>query len=420
MVRRIKAIARDDRRDEINRHQICALMQQLEYRVLGVRPHPAPGDRRSRAINRAAVRLHALAVALHLQLLKVAWQEPQPLVIGEAGAGLAATQAGVIEIAERGAQRQVGKAIGFQKMPVHCRGTVQKFGKFIPAQRQCDRKADRRPQRIAPANAFVERQHPGFIDAPFDRLVGISGQRHDPSERIGHPALLQPVQRRAGVGHGFGGGEGLAGDCHHRGRGIAGAEGCFQSAAIDVGDDMDVNLGPIASQRIKRQRRTQRRSADADVDQVLDRPQQTGVDRLNQALGAQMQRRRLFNRGIAADPALGGMLNRAALGDVDRLARKHRAALLLEANRIGQGGKGCAVSDIKVRFGPIEPHRPARQIELGRPRIQPGRIGKQGLQRGLVQRAKRLPCCGYRFAHRIAPALGRKCLCPRAKPRPSA
>ena len=69
---------------------------------------------------------------------------------------------------------------------------------------------------------------------------------------------------------------------------------------------MDVNLGPVAGQGIERQRRTKRRSADSDVDQVLDRPQQTGVDRLNQALGAQMQRRRLFNRGIAADPALGG------------------------------------------------------------------------------------------------------------------
>ena len=45
--------------------------RQLEHRVLGVGPHPAPRDRRGRAIHRRAVGLHHLAVRFHLQLLEI-------------------------------------------------------------------------------------------------------------------------------------------------------------------------------------------------------------------------------------------------------------------------------------------------------------------------------------------------------------
>ena len=134
---------------------------------------------------------------------------------------------------------------------------------------------------------------------------------------------------------------------------------------------MDVHLGPVASQRIERQRRTQRRSADADVDQMPHFAQQTGMNRLNQAFHPLVQRGGFLNRGIAAHATLSGVFHRAAFGDIDRLAREHRPPLLTEANRIGQRQKGRAVSTIEMGLRPVKPDRPARKLEPAGPSVQP-------------------------------------------------
>ncbi len=59
--------------DEVARHHVRALVEQLKERVLGVRSQPAPhhGGRRR---HRCTVAIHRLAVALHDELLQIARQ----------------------------------------------------------------------------------------------------------------------------------------------------------------------------------------------------------------------------------------------------------------------------------------------------------------------------------------------------------
>src|SRR3546814_11009801 len=68
-------------------------------------------------------------------------------------------------------------------MPVHLGCALQQVGKGIPAERERGGKADRRPQRIAPAERLAERQDTGFVDPPFHCAVGAGGQRDEATDR---------------------------------------------------------------------------------------------------------------------------------------------------------------------------------------------------------------------------------------------
>src|SRR3546814_15291870 len=83
---------------------------------------------------------------------------------------------------------------------VHLARAFEQFGERIPAERECGRKPDRRPQRIAPPDAFRKRQHAGLVDTPFDRLVRRGGQRDDLAIGIIDPAFAD----RKSVGEGKG------------------------------------------------------------------------------------------------------------------------------------------------------------------------------------------------------------------------
>src|SRR3546814_17070133 len=69
--------------------------------------------------------------------------------------------------------------VGEADMPVHLGYALQQVGKGIPAERERGGKADRRPQRIAPAERPAERQDTGFVDPPFHSSAGDGGQRDD-------------------------------------------------------------------------------------------------------------------------------------------------------------------------------------------------------------------------------------------------
>src|SRR4029450_4922951 len=83
MVARIDAVVMLNRGDELNRDSGSALMQQLENRMLGVSPQPAPGYPGRRAAEWFSLRRHRLAVRFHFQLLEIVGKKPQALVIGE-------------------------------------------------------------------------------------------------------------------------------------------------------------------------------------------------------------------------------------------------------------------------------------------------------------------------------------------------
>ncbi len=72
------------RRDqEVQGNDFRSLMDELEERVLAIGAGFAPHHRAGRRIAGRAVELDVLAVALHLQLLEIGGEAPEPLVIGD-------------------------------------------------------------------------------------------------------------------------------------------------------------------------------------------------------------------------------------------------------------------------------------------------------------------------------------------------
>ena len=172
----VEAVAGLDRGDELDGHEMSALVEELEDGVLGVGADPAPGDWRGRPAGGRAVELHRLAVRFHLQLLEIGRQQAQALVIGEDGAGPGAADVGVITVGEGGEDGRVFEQGREAEMAVHRRRALEQGLERVPAERQRGGKADRRPERVAAADALGEGQDPGLVDPELERPLGRRGQ----------------------------------------------------------------------------------------------------------------------------------------------------------------------------------------------------------------------------------------------------
>jgi len=166
--------------------------------------------------------------------------------------------------------------------------------------------------------------------------------------------LGHPRDRALGVHHRFGGGEGLGRDHQQRRGRIEQVEHILQRHAVDIGDDRDVVAIRIAPERIDQQMRPQRRSADPDVEDMPHRPERIGLDRVDQRAHPRMIAARAAHAFGIALAALGGVLDRAILGDVDMRAAEHRLAL---AGKIARPRQCIECRDHlggKMRLGKIE------------------------------------------------------------------
>ena len=85
---------------------------------------------------------------------------------------------------------------------------------------------------------------------------------------------------------------------------------------------MNVDHSPVAGQRVDRQSRPQRRTADADMDQVADLAQGSLVDGLGQYVHPGVERTRLGDAVLCAETALGGVLGGTSFGRIDLGARE--------------------------------------------------------------------------------------------------
>ena len=112
---------------------------------------------------------HRLAVRFHLELLEVERAAAAAARHRRRRRASGARTCGVETVDEGGEQRRVLRRLGVAEMAVHRRRALEQFLERVPAERQRGRQADRRPQRIAPADAFAERQDAGLVDAALDR-----------------------------------------------------------------------------------------------------------------------------------------------------------------------------------------------------------------------------------------------------------
>ena len=239
-------------------------------------------------------------------------------------------------------------------MAVHFGRALKQVGKSVPAERERGGKADRRPERIAPANAFVERQDARFVDAPLDRAFGLRGQRDEAAERVGDPGFFEPEQRRIGVEQGFGRGEGFRGDRDQRMFGAELGEHLVERGAVNVRHHRDVITVAVTADRVDEQVGTERRSADADVEQVPDLAERTRLDRIDHHPHPLVQRLRGMDRLRRAVAAFGAMLGGAVFGRIGDAAREERLAAPVEILGIGKTRENVDSRAVEMRLGEIE------------------------------------------------------------------
>ena len=156
---------------------------------------------------------HVLAVALHLDLLQVRRQTPQPVVVSENALRGAAQHVDVPHAHQPEQHRQVLPQRRVAEMAVHRPGAIEHRLELLPADGQRDHQPDRRPQRIAAAHPVAEAEGVVWRDAEFGHRLQVGGER---GEVLADRGIAQragdPVARRVGVGHGLQRGEGLGGD----------------------------------------------------------------------------------------------------------------------------------------------------------------------------------------------------------------
>ena len=168
--------------------------------------------------------------------------------------------------------------------------------------------------------------------------------------------LEEPVAAGVRVGHGLKGGEGLGCDEEECGLGIAALQDLGSMGAVDVGDEVHLEVVLVGPQGLGDHDRAQIGSADSDVDDALDclagiALPLAGDDLLGEGLHLGKDALHIGHHilsvnedRLAAHVAEGGMKNCAALGAVDLLAAEHRldgiadAALLCELAEKAHGG----------------------------------------------------------------------------------
>ncbi len=177
-------------------------------------------------------------------------------------------------------QRQDHRHVLFQRRAlevlVHGMCAGQEFAELVEADRQRYRQANRRPHRITAADPIPEREHIGGIDAERCDTLDIGGDRNEVLAQIGllraGRILQKPVARRVRVHHGFCCCEGFRGNYEERGLRIDLLQHGIKIVAIDVGDEVQMQIGPlIGTQRLAYHFGAEIGAANADIDDIRDR-----------------------------------------------------------------------------------------------------------------------------------------------------
>ncbi|MNQ33981.1 hypothetical protein D3C85_474260 [compost metagenome] len=202
--------------DEVHGSARGVLMQPLEERVLAVGARHAPHGGAGRNAGRAAVGGGDLAQRFHFKLLCPRHDVIEARIVGGDDQGVIPQHAAVGHAGQRHLHGSVVGDGGGAEMLVHGRGAGQQLVERIVAQRQRDRQADRRPQRVAAAHPVPDLKDVVGQDAQVQRRFDVGGDRHDLLDGISDPGLAQPVHRDFGIGQGLGGGERFRGDDDQR------------------------------------------------------------------------------------------------------------------------------------------------------------------------------------------------------------
>ena len=236
--------------EKVHRDDIAALMQELEKAVLGVRSGIAPRHRRGEAVEWMAVRVDALAIGLHFQLLQERWQQLQAARVGDRRIAAGAVEP-VHTLHTRRAKRHVVRERRVEHVRIHGAGARQQRAECAVAQRDLTGEADRRPERIAPAHPVPEGKH--LTRAPRARDIGRRAHCHDlRAAGVGADRRRHPRARGVGVGEGFLRGESFRHDHDEGSRRIKSFKRIDDFGAVNVGGEPHCEAGAAKLlQRVK-------------------------------------------------------------------------------------------------------------------------------------------------------------------------
>ena len=342
--------------------------------MLAVGAGLAPQHGRRHARQRASVLCHTLAVALHLQLLQVGRVPAQRGVIRSDAAAGEAVEIAVPDIEQTQAHRQVLRQWRGAEMLVHGMRARKEISEALGTDRDGNRQANGRPQRVAAAHPVPETKGGG--DAEGRCSFDVGGERRKVAGYIATTLGSKPRERRARVGHGLGRGEGFGRDQEQRALGTQALEHMVQLVPVHVRHKVKALAGDAELfERTHGHVRAQVRPADADVHHVGDGGiaahllgvLQHGVKRVVHIGQALRGLGHITVQGHACRAAQQRVQHGAVFGGVDGLASKHRIAVLHQAAVAGQVQQqrfGIAVPQV---LGQVGKHMRGRLAEGGKP-----------------------------------------------------
>ena len=185
--------------EEIGRHDLGALVQKLEEGVLAVGAGLAPDDRAGAVFDQPSVAGHALAVRFHVELLQMRGEAREALVVGQHRMGAEIPDVAVPDAEQPHDHRHVLGERRVAEMLVHRARAGEEAAEILAADGDGERQADRRPDRIAPADPVPEAEDALGADAELGdllRLVEMAAKcSAPPPRRAGRRARRAPKRR---------------------------------------------------------------------------------------------------------------------------------------------------------------------------------------------------------------------------------
>ena len=213
--------------------------------------------------------IDVLAVALHLQLLKIGGEACEIGRVGHDPDSLGAEEIIVPDRQEPHQHRHVALGRGGSKVLVNRAKARQHVPEILRTDGDHRREADGGIHRVASADPIPEAEHVGGVDAKLgDRLgIGRQGDEMPGYAFLGADRLQYPVARRRRVRHRLQRREGLGRDDEKRLVGIESRRRLRESRAVDVRVEADLEIR-IAErpQRAIGHLRPEVGAPDADID----------------------------------------------------------------------------------------------------------------------------------------------------------
>ncbi|ENN83966.1 hypothetical protein RHSP_70222 [Rhizobium freirei PRF 81] len=236
--------------------------------------------------------------------------------------------------------RQVFLERRLAEMGVHRMRAVKELAEVFRADRDHQRQADGRPDRVAAADPVPEAEDALAVDAEGGDLVE---RRRNGGEVVLHGGFAERIgdelARRLGVGHRFDRRKRLRCDDEQRRFRLNELQDVGDVCAVDIGDEMRARAVMEGGERERRHDRTEIGAADADIDDVGDRLagralQRAGADTVGKFAHGGQHAVDVRHHILAVDEywrvgavAQRGVQHGAVFGEVDGNAREHFLAL---------------------------------------------------------------------------------------------